>query len=68
MTLLVLLTTLTAMVFILLGKVVELAGLAYRFQSSSIRKRRVLSHFFSGQKSTFYEFKNHPQTMARMNS
>ncbi|REG81981.1 transposase [Marinomonas pollencensis] len=46
MKLLVLLTTLTAMVLILLGKVVELVGLSYRFQSTSTRKRRVLSHFF----------------------
>lgn len=51
MKLLVLLTTLTAMVLTLLGKVVELAGLAYRFQSSSTRKRRVLSHFFLGKRA-----------------
>lgn len=51
MTLLVLLTTLAAMVLILLGKVVELSGLAYRFQSSSTRKRRVLSHFFLGKRA-----------------
>tara|TARA_R110000764_G_scaffold113993_1_gene201118 strand:+ start:1395 stop:1730 length:336 start_codon:yes stop_codon:yes gene_type:complete len=51
MTLLVLLTTVTAMVLILLGKVVELSGLAYRFKSSSTRKRRVLSHFFLGKRA-----------------
>ena len=51
MKLLVLLTTLTAMVLILLGKVVELAELAYHFQSSSTRKRRVLSHFFLGKRA-----------------
>ena len=51
MKLLVLLTTLTAMVLILLGKVVELVGLSYRFQSSSTRKRRVLSHFFLGKRA-----------------
>ena len=51
MTVLVLLTTLAAMVLILLGKVVELSGLAYRFQSSSTRKRRVLSHFFLGKRA-----------------
>jgi len=34
-----------------LGKVVELAGLVYRFQSSSIRKRRVLSNFFLGKRA-----------------
>ncbi|MBJ7539065.1 transposase [Marinomonas sp. C1424] len=51
MALLVLLTTLTVMVLILLGKVIELSGLAYRFQSSSTRKRRRLSHFFLGKRA-----------------
>lgn len=51
MKILVLLTTLTAMVLVLLGKVVELAGLSYRFQCSSTRKYRVLSHFFLGKRT-----------------
>jgi len=48
---LVLLTTLAAMVLILLGKVIELAGLAYRFQCNSTRQRRVLSHFYLGKRA-----------------
>lgn len=48
---LVLLTTLAAMVLILLGKAIELAGLSYRFQCNSTRKRRVLSHFYLGKRA-----------------
>ena len=48
--LLVLLSTLAIMVLVLLGKVIELAGLAYRFQCNSTRQRRVLSHFYLGKR------------------
>ena len=48
--LLVLLSTLAIMVLVLLGKVIELAGLAYRFQCNSTRQRRVLSHFNLGKR------------------
>ena len=45
-----LLSTLAIMVLVLLGKVIELAGLAYRFQCNSTRQRRVLSHFYLGKR------------------
>jgi hypothetical protein len=39
------------MVLILLGKAIELAGLSYRFQCNSTRKRRVLSYFYLGKRA-----------------
>lgn len=51
MSLLVMMTTLVEMVFVLLGKVVENAGLSRRFQSNSIRYKRVLSFSYLGKRA-----------------
>jgi len=51
MNLLVMMTTLVEMVFVVLGKVVEQAGLSHRFQSNSIRHKRVLSFSYLGKRA-----------------
>lgn len=48
---LILLTTLTAILLVLVGKVIELAGYAKRFQVNTINRRRVLSHFYLGKRA-----------------
>ena len=48
---LILLTTLTAILLVLVGKVIELSGYAKRLQMNTIRKRRVLSHFYLGKRA-----------------
>lgn len=48
---LILLTTVTALLLVLIGKVIELAGYAKRFQVNTLRKRRVLSHFYLGKRA-----------------
>ena len=48
---LILLTTVTALLLILIGKAIELAGYAKRFQVNTLRKRRVLSHFYLGKRA-----------------
>ncbi|SBS36515.1 Transposase DDE domain protein [Marinomonas aquimarina] len=53
---LMLLTTLTAVLLILVGKVMELSGYAKRFQVNTIRKRRVLSHFYLGKRAVMTRF------------
>ena len=57
MSLLVMMTTLAEMVFVLLGKVVEQAGLSYRFQSNSIRHRRILSFSYLGKRAISVDLK-----------
>lgn len=53
---LMLLTTLAAVLLILLGKVIELSGYAKRFQVNTIRKRRILSHFYLGKRAVMTRF------------
>tara|TARA_R110001632_G_scaffold214612_1_gene341357 strand:- start:903 stop:2090 length:1188 start_codon:yes stop_codon:yes gene_type:complete len=53
---LILLTTVTALLLVLVGKVIELAGYAKRFQVNTLRKRRVLSHFYLGKRAIMTRF------------
>ena len=53
---LILLTTVTALLLVLIGKVIELAGYAKRFQVNTLRKRRVLSHFYLGKRAIMTRF------------
>ncbi|WP_217653779.1 transposase [Marinomonas polaris] len=53
---LMLLTTLTALLLVLVGKVIELAGYANRFQANTLRKRRVLSRFYLGKRAVMTRF------------
>ncbi|RUM48438.1 MAG: transposase, partial [Marinomonas sp.] len=48
---LMLLITLTTVLLILVGKVIELAGYAKRFQANTVRNRRVLSYFYLGKRA-----------------
>jgi hypothetical protein len=50
------LTTVTALLLVLVGKVIELAGYAKRFQVNTLRKRRVLSHFYLGKRAVMTRF------------
>lgn len=54
---LILLTTLAAMVLILVGCVVASKGYSYRFQSNSTRTHRVLSYFYLGQRAIYTNLK-----------
>jgi hypothetical protein len=51
-----LLITLTTVLLILVGKVIELAGYAKRFQVNTMHKRRVLSHFYLGKRAVITRF------------
>lgn len=53
---LILLTTVTALLLVLIGKVIELTGYAKRFQVNTLRKRRVLSHFYLGKRAIMTRF------------
>ncbi|ETI60721.1 IS4 family transposase [Marinomonas profundimaris] len=53
---LILLTTVTALLLVLIGKVIELTGYAKRFQANTLRKRRVLSHFYLGKRAIMTRF------------
>ena len=53
---LILLTTLTAILLVLVGKVIDLTGHAKCFQVNTIRKRRVLSHFYLGKRAVMTRF------------
>ena len=53
---LMLLTTLTAVLLILVGKVVEVAGYAKRFQVNTVRNRKVLSYFYLGKRAVTTRF------------
>lgn len=53
---LMLLTTLTALLLVLVGKVIELAGYANLFQANTLLKRRVLSHFYLGKRAVMTRF------------
>ncbi|WP_409419443.1 hypothetical protein AB8616_04670 [Marinomonas sp. RS-M-Aa-14] len=53
---LILLTTVTALLLVLIGKVIELAGYAKRFQVNTLRKRRVRSHFYLGKRAIMTRF------------
>ncbi|WP_339721428.1 IS4 family transposase [Marinomonas primoryensis] len=53
---LILLTTVTALLLVLIGKVIELTGYAKRFQVNTLRKRRVLSHFHLGKRAIMTRF------------
>jgi hypothetical protein len=53
---LILLTTVTALLLVLIGKVIELTGYAKRFQVNTLRKRRVLSRFYLGKRAIMTRF------------
>ncbi|MFT4573894.1 IS4 family transposase [Marinomonas primoryensis] len=53
---LILLTTVTALLLVLIGKVIELTGYAKRFQVNTLRKRRVLSRFYLGKRAIITRF------------
>lgn len=53
---LILLTTVTALLLALIGKVIELAGYAKRFQVNTLRERRILSHFYLGKRAIMTRF------------
>ena len=53
---LMLLITLTTVLLILVGKVIELAGYAKRFQANTVRNRRVLSYFYLGKRAVITHF------------
>lgn len=53
---LILLTTVTALLLVLIGKVIELAGYAKRFQVNTLRERRILSHFYLGKRAIMTRF------------
>lgn len=53
---LILLTTVTALLLVLIGKVIAMSGYAKRFQVNTLRKRRVLSHFYLGKRAIMTRF------------